>query len=149
MITDRPLHTFHPLGGRAAASDDEVLELLAAAVFQARFRSDVVARRWPAIRRAFAAFRLRVVSAWGDDRVDALLAAPGMIRNPKKIRATLRNARELAAIRRRFGSALAYLDSFRGDEEALVRDVDGWAHYVGAPSIRWFVHGLQRTGAPG
>ncbi len=139
---ERTLHTFDPLGASGVSSDDEVFELLTAAVFQARFRSDVVARRWPSIRRAFAGFRLPVVAAWGDARVAGLLAAPGMIRNPKKIRATLRNARELRDLQRRFGSALAYLDSFRGDEEALVRDVDGWAHYVGAPSIRWVVERL-------
>ena len=43
---------------------------------------------------------------------------------------------------RRYGSAMDYLHSFGGDEEALVRDVDTWAHYIGAPSIRWFVRAL-------
>ncbi len=143
----RPLHTFDPLGANAASSDDDVFELLTAAVFQARFRSDVVARRWPSIRRAFAGFRVPLVAEWGEARVIELLGAPGMIRNPKKIRATLRNARDLRELQRRFGSALAYLDAFDGDEEALVRDVDGWAHYVGAPSIRWFVRTLRR-GSP-
>lgn len=135
----RPLHAFDPLGGRPASSDDEVFELLTAAVFQARFRSDVVARRWPEIRRAFAGFHLDVVATWDDDKVTDLLASPGMIRNPKKVRAALRNARDLHERARRFGSVLAYLRSFQGDGEALVRDIDEWAHYVGAPSIRWFV----------
>ncbi|MGN2244136.1 DNA-3-methyladenine glycosylase I [Frateuria sp. GZRR33] len=129
---------WNPLGGRPACSDDEIFELLTAAVFQARFRPAVVRARWPAIRRAFADFALATVAAWPDDRLDDLLAAEGMIRNPKKIRATLRNARDLQARSRQFGTAAAYLQSFGGDSEAMVRGIDTWAHYIGAPSIRWF-----------
>lgn len=137
---------WNPLAGERARSDGQVFELLAAAVFQARFRPAVVRARWPAIRRAFAGFALATVAAWPDDRLDDLLAAEGMIRNPKKIRATLRNARDLEARSRKFGSAYAYLQSFGGDAEAMVRDIDTWAHYIGAPSIRWFVRTLDDGG---
>jgi len=133
---------WNPLGSEPARSDDEIFELLTAAVFQARFRPAVVRARWPAIRRAFADFALATVAAWPDERLDELLAAEGMIRNPKKIRATLRNARDLQARSRQFGTALAYVHAFGGDEEALARDVDTWAHYIGAPSIRWFARAL-------
>lgn len=138
-MTPRIIDGWNPLGGQQATSDDQVFELLTAAVFQARFRPAVVRMRWPAIRRAFAGFDLATVATWPDDRLESLMAAEGMIRNPKKIRATLRNARDLQARAVRFGSAHAYLASFEGREEALVRDLDTWAHYIGAPSIRWFV----------
>lgn len=69
-----------------------------------------------------------------------------MIRNRKKILAILRNARDLEALAARHGSALACLRSF-GDEEALVRDVDTWAHYIGAPSIHWFVRAFAGSAA--
>ncbi len=134
---------WNPLGGAKVASDDEVFELLTAAVFQARFRPDVVRSRWPGIRRAFAEFRLETVAMWGDEKLDELLAAPGMIRSPKKILATLRNARDLSERSRRFGSAARYLDA-SGGGEALVREIDTWAHYIGAPSIRWFVREARR-----
>jgi DNA-3-methyladenine glycosylase I len=140
-MTPTVIAGWNPLGGRPPAGDDDVFELLTAAVFQARFRPAVVRARWPAIGRAFAGFDLHAVAAWPDGKLDELLAAEGMIRNPKKIRATLRNARDLAAHSRRCGSALAYLRSV-GDEEAQVRDIDTWAHYIGAPSIRWFVRAL-------
>ena len=71
--------------------------------------------------------------------------APSMIRNRKKILATLRNARDLRMRGTRFGSVSAYLRSF-GDEDAVVQDVDTWAHYIGAPSIRWFVRAFEGTG---
>jgi DNA-3-methyladenine glycosylase I len=93
----------YPLGDQPARRDDQVFELLTAAVFQARFRPAVVRARWPAIRRAFAGLDLAAVSAWPDDRLPGLMAAEGMIRNEKKIRATLHNARDLAARGRRAG----------------------------------------------
>lgn len=137
---------WNPLGDRPVESDDQIFELLAAAVFQARFRPAVVRSRWPAIRHAFADFDLSAVAGWPDERLAGLMDADGMIRNEKKIRATLRNARDLQARSRQHGCALAYLRSIGGDEEALVRDIDTWAHYIGAPSIRWFVRALDGAG---
>lgn len=144
-VTPRVVEGWNPLGERPAANDDDVFELLTAAVFQARFRPAVVRVRWPGIRHAFAGFHLATVATWPDERLAALMDAEGMIRNEKKIRATLRNARDLQARSRRCGSALAYVHAFGGDEDALVRDVDTWAHYIGAPSIRWFVRALGDT----
>lgn len=128
-----------PLPEGPARDDDAVFEALAAAVFQARFRPDVIRRRWPDIRAAFDGFALATVASWPDAAADALLDRPGMIRNRKRVLAVLRNARALAEVRRRHGSFAAYAASFGGDTERLVADIDGWAHYVGAPSIRWFL----------
>ncbi len=80
-----------------------------------------------------------MVARWPDSEQERLLEAPGIIRSPKKVVATLRNARDLAERRDRFGSVRAYLDSFAPDLEALVEELDSWAHYVGAPSLRWFL----------
>lgn len=127
-----------PFEGRRPATDDDYFEALTAAVFQARFNSDVVRQRWPHIREAFAGFDLDEVAAWPDSAVEELLLAPGIIRNRKKILATIRNARDLLARARQHGSVRAYLRS-AGDPDALAADIDTWAHYIGAPSIRWFL----------
>lgn len=105
----------------------------------------MVRTRWPGIRHAVTGFHLAAVATWSDERLAALMDAEGMIRNEKKIRATLRNARDLPARSRQVGSALAYLHAFGGDEDALVRDTDTWTHYMGAPSIRWFLRALGAT----
>lgn len=76
-------------------SDNEPFEALTAAVFSARFNDDIVRDRWPAIRQAFAGFDLDRVASWPDGESERLLDYPGMIRNRKKIMATLGNAREL------------------------------------------------------
>lgn len=139
---------WNPLEGNIPRSDDDFFELLTAAVFQARFRPDIVRQRWPGIRTAFFEFDLNRVADWSDDRVGDLLNSAGMIRNEKKIRATLRNARELARLSRRFGSVRGYLESLGNDPEAWVRDIDTWAHYIGAPSIRWFVQAARTRPHP-
>lgn len=139
MATPREVSGWCPLEGRPARSDDEIFEVLSAAVFQARFRPDVVQARWPALREAFDGFSLREVAGWADERALDLASRPGVIRNGKKLRAVIRNARDLESRARAAGSALEYLETFRPDPEALVRELDGWAHYVGAPSLRWFI----------
>lgn len=126
-----------------ASSDDEAFELLSAAVFEARFRPGVVRQRWAAIREAFAGFHLDTVATWPDQSVDVLMAHPGMIRNEKKLRAVLRNARDLQQRALQHGGALAYFHGLGDDEEAQVRAIDEWANYIGAPSIRWFVRALH------
>jgi DNA-3-methyladenine glycosylase I len=129
-----------PFEKRHPRSDDEYFEALAAAVFSARFTPEIVRARWPSIRAAFAEFDLRLVSSWPDSQVDRLLAYPGMIRNRKKVTAVLRNGREFLKKAERYGAVRAYLDSYGGDESALVHELDRWMHYIGAPSIRCFLY---------
>jgi DNA-3-methyladenine glycosylase I len=133
-----------PFEGRVPRSDSEHLEALTAAVFSARFNPDIVRRRWPAIRTAFGEFQLDLVASWPDSEAERLLTYPGMIRNRKKVVATLRNARELVMRTVMHGSVRAYVDTFGSDTEALVRELDGWAHYAGAPSLRCYLKCLGR-----
>lgn len=134
-----------PLAGAHAIGDDAVFEVLASAVFQARFRPDIVTARWPAIRSAFVGFALDRVSTWPDEEAERLLAAPGMIRNRKRVLAVLRNARALADVCREHGSFAAYAATFEGAPDVLVSDVDRWTHYIGAPSVRWFLRCVGLT----
>lgn len=80
-----------------------------------------------------------MVASWPEHEVERLMQEPGMIRNRKKIVATLRNAGELMSLRRRYGSVQAYLRCAQGSRLGLVQTVDGWAHYIGAPSIRCYL----------
>jgi hypothetical protein len=128
-----------PLGSAPARDDREVFEALVAATLQMRFRPDVIRRRWPEIREAFGGFDPDVVAAWSDDAVDGVLAHPGVVQNRKRVLAVLRNARALVSVRDRHGSFAAYVASFHGDTDRLVADIDRWAHFIGAPSIRWFL----------
>ncbi|HEU4682934.1 MAG TPA: DNA-3-methyladenine glycosylase I [Nitrospira sp.] len=116
-------------------SDDDHFEALTAAVFCARFNPDVVQSRWAAIRRGFAGFALEVVASWPEGRTEQVMREPGMIRNRKKIAATIRNAAELSRLVRRHGSVQAYLEPAKRSRAGAPRAIDRWAHYIGLPSI--------------
>jgi len=103
------------------------------------FNAEVVRRRWPAIRRSFADFNLMRVAAWSEDETDRLMRQPGMIRNRKKIVATLRNAVELARFAARYGGVRAYLDRLQRNGRGAPSVIDRWAHYIGRPSIRCYL----------
>jgi 3-methyladenine DNA glycosylase Tag len=140
MVFSQNAPCWCPFETRRSRTDNEYFEVLAAAVFSARFNADIVRRRWPSVRTAFAEFDLHLVASWTDSEVDRLLACPGMIRNRKKVTAVLRNGRELLKKAERYGAVRAYLDSYGGDESGLVYELDSWMHYIGAPSIRCFLY---------
>jgi len=133
-----------PHHGRRITTDNEHFEALTCAVFCARFNPEVVKRRWPAIREGFADFELNTVASWNEMEVARILSVPGMIRNRKKIVATLRNAVELAKIADRYGSVEEYLRLVSRSTEELSAALDSWTHYIGTPSIRCY---LKCTGA--
>jgi len=63
-------------------------------------------------RRAYRGFDPAQVAAFGADRVEELLADPGLIRNRKKIEASIVNAQKFLEIRREFGSFDNYIWGF-------------------------------------
>ena len=77
---------------------DASLSSLTRAVFSAGLDPDVVDRRWPAFEAAFAGFDPAAVAAFGDEDVERLLGDAGIVRNRRKIEATIRNARTLAGL---------------------------------------------------
>ena len=140
MVFSQNAPCWCPFENRRPRTDNEYFEVLAAAVFSARFNPEIVRARWPSIRTAFAEFDLRLVASWPDSEADRLLAHPNIIRNRKKVAAILRNGRGLLKKAERYGAVRAYLDSYGGDECALVYELDRWMHYIGAPSIRCFLY---------
>jgi hypothetical protein len=136
-----------PFNDRVPCSDNDHFEALTAAVFSARFNPMIVCRRWPSIRQAFADFHLCDVASWSNSDAEQILVYPGMIRSRKKVMATLRNARELLEKVKVHGSVQSYIASFGTDTQALIDEFDGWAHYIGAPSIRCYLHCVGRIAA--
>jgi 3-methyladenine DNA glycosylase Tag len=93
------------------ADDDGYFEQVTKAVFQAGFSWQVVSDKWPNFRQAFDGFDVDRVAAYGPEDVDRLLSDPGVVRNGRKIEATIANALQFLAIRREFGSFANYLRS--------------------------------------
>lgn len=91
--------------------DNGYFEQMTKAVFQAGFSWQVVNNKWPNFQQAFDGFDIDRVAAYDFEDVDRLLSDPGIVRNGRKIEATVANAIECQALRREYGSFANYLRS--------------------------------------
>jgi DNA-3-methyladenine glycosylase I len=107
------------------ASSAEYLEVITKAVFESGMSWSVVEGKWDGFREAFSGFDPERVASLTPDDVDALAADPRIIRNRRKIEATIHNAEaveHLAAEHGGFGGWLASLGDFDAKVDALKRE---------------------------
>lgn len=93
------------------AGDSGYLEQLTKAIFQAGFSWRVIRDKWPNFEKAFDGFDIATVAAYGQPDVERLVADAGIVRNRRKIEATVHNARMMLDLSREHGSFHAYLRS--------------------------------------
>ena len=119
----------------------DYLEVMTRAVFQAGVNWAQIARHWNAYPRAFAGFDPAQVAIFDDVEIERILAEPGILRMPRKIKATIANAEALLQIEREFGSVDAYIRSFN-DYPALAKAFKKRFAFMGDMNV-WYV--LFRT----
>jgi len=124
------------------ASLDDYFEVMTRAVFQAGVSWKQIAVQWDAYRIAFASFNPASVAAFDDLDVERVLAIPGILRMPRKVRATIANANALIDADREFGGFDRYLGSF-DSYRALAKDLKGRFALMGDMNVWYF---LFRTG---
>lgn len=96
------------------ADDNGYFEILTQAVFQAGFSWQVVRNKWPDFQRAFDRFDMDRVAAYDAQDVERLMADESIVRNGRKIEATIANARTMQEICAEHGSFYDYLRSLDG-----------------------------------
>ncbi len=83
-------------------SDDQFFEVLTKVVFYTGFSRKVVESRWPAFQTAFSSFRIDEVLSYDAVMVEQLLQHDShIVRNARKVHATIKNAgvcRELSQL---------------------------------------------------
>ena len=89
--------------------DQKLLEMLILECFQAGLSWECVLNKREAFREAFDGFDLEAVCAYGEDKLEALVRDPGIIRNRLKIQAAVTNARAFREIQGEYGSFAGYL----------------------------------------
>ncbi len=96
--------------------DDQYLyEMLILESFQAGLSWECVLNKRENFRRAYDNFDLCQVIAYGDDKINALLGDKGIIRNRRKIQASIQNSRIFKEIVCEYGSFHNYLRTFTKD----------------------------------
>ncbi len=105
--------------------DSAYFENLTRCIFQAGLNWKMITNKWPGFTEAFAGFDVEKVAGFGDEDVERLMADKGIVRNRRKIRATIGNAREFRRIAGEHGSfkewftGLDKSDNYAGVTKAL------------------------------
>ena len=126
------------------ASLADYLEVIARAVFQAGVSWKQIAEHWDAYRRAFDAFDPARVAAYDELDVERVLATAGVLRSPRKVRATIADAKALLEAAREHDGFVQYLRSF-DSYEALAKDFKRRFKLMGNMNVWYF---LFRVGEP-
>ena len=85
--------------GMPVRDERGLFERLSLEAFQSGLSWATILRKRPAFRAAFAGFEPDAVAAFGTPDVERLLADAGIVRNRRKIEATITNARATVALR--------------------------------------------------
>lgn len=117
----------------------DYLEVLTKAVFQGGISRRVIEAKWTGFQEAFAGFEPQAIAQFTDKDVDRLAADTRIVRNRRKIEATVDNAVEFVEIEKEFGSVRRYLRSF-DDFEAVVADLRKRFRFLGDTGAYYFLY---------
>ncbi|HYL81594.1 MAG TPA: DNA-3-methyladenine glycosylase I [Candidatus Acidoferrum sp.] len=101
--------------------DRGLFEFLILEGAQAGLSWETILKKRPNYRKAFDNFEVRSVARYGERKVSALLADPGIVRNRLKIAAAIANARGVLAVQQEFGTFGAYVWRFVGGRPRINR----------------------------
>jgi len=97
--------------------DDRMLfEFIILDGFQAGLSWFTILKKREHFRKVFDSFDPQKVAAYGEDKRNALLSDPGIIRNRQKIDAAIRNAKAFIQIQKEFDSFDGYIWHFVGEK---------------------------------
>jgi len=100
----------------------DYLDVMSKSVFQSGISWRVVESKWEGTRAAFSDFDPERIAQFGPDDLDRLQADTRLIRNRRKIEATVHNAQTMLDLEREHGSFQRYLRS-HSDFDSLVGDL--------------------------
>ena len=119
--------------------DAGYLDRLSRAVFMAGLNWKMIENKWPDFGKAFSEFSPEKVSKMTEKEIRTLMKNGGIVRNERKIRSTIENARTVVQLQKEFGSVEKYVKSFGKDEERLQQDLQKRFSHVGPSTARTFL----------
>lgn len=127
------------MDAKKPGNDAGYFDRMSKAIFTAGLNWRMVENKWPDFRRAFMDFSPSKVAGLTEAEVRALMKNTGIVRNEKKIRATVENAKTVLALHKEFGFIVEYLDSFGKKEGRLLEDLQQRFSHVGPSTARTFL----------
>ena len=120
-------------------NDDEYFERMTKSIFTAGLNWSVVDKKWPSFQKAFVQFSPGKIAKFAEKNVSALMNDTGIVRNERKIKATVHNASEVLKLQKEHGSFAKYIGSFGKDEERLLSDLQEKFQHLGVSTARTFL----------
>jgi DNA-3-methyladenine glycosylase I len=118
---------------------NDYLEVMTKAVFQSGISWRVIESKWEGFRDALFGFDPERIAALDAPDIDRLAADTRIVRNRKKIEATVHNAETMLELDKEHGSFKRYLRSHAGFEET-VADLRKRFKFVGDTGAYYFLH---------
>lgn len=114
-LNDELLTRYHDVEWGEPLHDDRMLfEFLSLDGMQAGLSWNTILRKRENFRLAFDNFDIKLVASYNDQKIQELLANPGIVRNRAKIHAIIHNANRVLEIQQDFGTLDVYLWGFTG-----------------------------------
>lgn len=110
--------------------DRLLFEFLTLEGAQAGLSWSTILKKREEYRKAFDNFEPSIIAHYDDNKINSLLANPGIIRNKQKINSVVTNARAFLAIQESFGSFDAYIWLFV-DKQPLQ---NAWKNHAEVPA---------------
>lgn len=98
--------------GNAVYDDPTLFEFLILETFQAGLSWYTVLAKRDSFRKAFDQFDYQKIATYSEEKIQELMANPGIIRNQLKIRAAVSNALAFMKVQEEFGSFSKYIWGF-------------------------------------
>ena len=113
--------------------------MMSKAIFNAGLNWSMVEKKWPNFQTAFKRFSPDQVAKLSERDIQTLMKDTGIVRNEKKIRATIDNAKTILVLKKEYGSVKGYVDSFGRREEELQKDLQSRFKFMGPSTARMFL----------
>ena len=120
-------------------NDDEYFERMTKSIFTAGLNWSVVDKKWPSFQKAFVQFSPSKIAKFTEKNVSTLMKDTRIVRNERKIKATVHNAGEVLKLQKEHGSFAKYIESFGKDEERLLSDLQDNFQHLGVSTARTFL----------
>jgi DNA-3-methyladenine glycosylase I len=123
--------------------DRGYFEQMSKVIFRSGLRWDLIEKKWPAFRKALADFSIEKVAGFGEEDLERLLRNPDIVRNYRKLKATVDNARAFLDLRREHGSFGKYLRQLsRGGEEEMCKALSKRFSFLGGSTVVFFLRSV-------
>ena len=142
MTTQREYPMDHDAPEQIAPhSLNDYLEVMTKAVFQSGLSWKVVSNKWPGFQAGFKGFDVASVATMGESEIDTLATDTAIVRNRRKIVATVHNAQRLIELDEKYDGIRNYLRS-HGDFYVVLKDVRKQFKYMGDTGTYYWLYVL-------